>query len=159
MQNEFLREMKRGEETAVAGLLRAAFGGEDEVRLVKALRKSGSVAGECVVPGPDGPLGYFALSAMRAPAGWLCLAPVAVAPEVQRRGLGRRMTGFLAAWAGAAQRTVVVLGDPSFYARAGFSAERAARLVTPYPVEHTLIARPGNDVPAERLVYPAAFGG
>lgn len=54
---------------------------------------------------------------------------------------------------------LVVLGDPAFYGRCGFSRERAARLVTPYPVDHTLLAGPGTDVPAVTLVYPAAFDG
>ncbi|MES2665809.1 MAG: N-acetyltransferase [Pseudomonadota bacterium] len=55
--------------------------------------------------------------------------------------------------------TLVVLGRPAFYTRAGFSQIRAARLTSPYPLEHTLIARPGADVPEETLIYPAAFDG
>ena len=53
--------------------------------------------------------------------------------------------------------TTVVLGKPSFYARCGFSSARAARLTSPYPIDHTLIARPGDDTPDESLLYPAAF--
>lgn len=53
--------------------------------------------------------------------------------------------------------TIVVLGSPSFYERVGFSAERARNLVSPYPIEATLIARPGDDVPSGTLVYPRAF--
>lgn len=55
--------------------------------------------------------------------------------------------------------TLVVLGKPSFYGRAGFSQARAARLTTRYPLENTLIARPGTDVPQATLIYPAAFDG
>ncbi len=159
LSNNFLREMRPGEEAQVDALLRAAFGQADEAKLVKALRKSGRIAGECVVPGDDGLDGYFALSSMRAPEGWLALAPVAVAPEKQRRGIGRRMTGFLTAWAVAAGQTVVVLGEPGFYERAGFSVARARKLTSPFPVDHTAIARPGDDVPEATLVYPDAFGG
>jgi putative acetyltransferase len=72
---EFSREMRRGEEAAVDVLLQRAFGGEDEARLVHALRKSGAVAGEVVLPFQGGVVGYYALSHMRAPNGWLCLAP------------------------------------------------------------------------------------
>ena len=156
---EFMREMRRGEEAEVDGLLRAAFGGAEEARLVKLLRKAGNMAGEQVVSEDGRILGYLALSQMIAPKGWLCLAPVAVAPEAQGRGIGRRMVGLTAAWAQAAGQTLVVLGEPGFYARAGFSADRAARLTSPFPVSHTLIARPGSDIPAETLRYPAAFGG
>lgn len=53
--------------------------------------------------------------------------------------------------------TIVVLGKPSFYGRAGFSLERARRLSSPYPVEYTLILRRGDDVPETELIYPKAF--
>ncbi|ETX30103.1 GNAT family N-acetyltransferase [Roseivivax isoporae] len=158
-QSRFLREMRAGEEDAVDALLRRAFGGADEATLVRRLRRAGDIAGECVVPGETAPLAYLALSSMRAPSGWLCLAPVAVEPDSQRRGIGRRAVGLVTAWAVAAGQTVVVLGDPAFYRRAGFSGARAQGLVSPYPISHTLIARPGEDTPTDTLVYPEAFAG
>ncbi|WP_417525942.1 GNAT family N-acetyltransferase [Marinovum sp.] len=157
----FLRAMKPGEEPSVDALLRAAFGGEDEVRLVAKLRKAGVMAGESVLPGPEGsngPVGYFALSQMRQPKGWLCLAPVAIHPDWQRRGQGRRMIRMLTGWAEAAGQTIVVLGEPDFYESCGFSRARAAGLTSPYPTDHTLLLAPGGGVPRETLVYPAAFG-
>lgn len=157
----FLRAMKRGEEPLVDALLRAAFAGEDEVRLVAKLRKAGVMAGESVLPGPEGsagPVGYFALSQMRQPTGWLCLAPVAIHPDWQGRGHGRRMLRMLAGWAEAAGQTIVVLGAPDFYESCGFSRTRAAALTSPYPLDHTLLLAPGGGVPRETLVYPAAFG-
>ncbi|SLN14144.1 Acetyltransferase (GNAT) family protein [Roseivivax jejudonensis] len=156
-RTQFLREMQPGEEPAVDALLRAAFGQADEARIVTALRREGRIAGECIVPGDDGPVGYFALSAMRAPDGWLCLAPVAVAPEAQGQGVGRRMIGMLSAWTVAAGQTVVVLGEPGFYERCGFSVARARNLTSPYPVAHTALARPGQDAPTATLTYPKAL--
>ena len=156
----FCRPMRRGEEDGVAALLRAAFGGDDEARLVERLRRDGVMAGEMVLPVEEGGVaGYYALSAFTAPKGWLCLAPVAVHPDWQGQGHGRRMIGQLSAWAVATRQHVVVLGQVGFYARAGFSDTRAAALQSPYPVEHTLLAGPGEDAPAERLDYPKAFGG
>lgn len=154
----FVREMQRGEEPAVEALLTRAFDGSEEARLVEALRRAGAMAGEMVVPGEDGPVGYYALSWMQAPKGWLCLAPVAVDPARQGQGIGRRMVGQLSEWARLSQQVIVVLGDVPFYERAGFSQARAARLNSPYPVEHTLLAGPGEDVPEARLIYPRAFG-
>ena len=78
----FTRPMQPGEEDAVRDLLDAAFGGRDESRLVDALRKSGDMAGEMVLPMGERVIGYYALSPFRAPKGWLCLAPVAIAPEL-----------------------------------------------------------------------------
>lgn len=157
-QVEFCRTMKRGEEAAVAELLHLAFGGKAEAKLVDVLRKGGQMAGEMVMPARDGGLvGYYALSVMRQPKSWLCLAPVAVHPEWQGQGHGRRMIGQLSAWAVATRQYVVVLGQTEFYARAGFDQARAAKLQSPYPIEHTLLAGPGQGQPEEALIYPAAF--
>ena len=52
---------------------------------------------------------------------------------------------------------IVVLGDPAFYEAAGFSTARAAMLSSPYPVEYTSLAGPGDDAPNETLIYPDAF--
>lgn len=158
MQTDFMREMQAGEEPEVERLIQKAFKGNDEVALVRALRKQGDMAGEMVVAGPDGLVGYLALSEMAAPKGWLCLAPVAVHPDAQGRGVGRRMCGMITAWARQAGRMVVVLGDVPFYERAGFSAARAAKLASPYPIAHTLLAGPGEGAPEETLLYPPAFG-
>ncbi|MEB8389033.1 N-acetyltransferase [Rhodobacteraceae bacterium KMM 6894] len=154
---EFSREMRRGEEPAVRDLLVRAFGGPAEADLVEALRRAGSIAGEVVLPFQGGIVGYYALSQMRAPEGWLCLAPVAIAPDWQGSGHGRRMIGMLAEWARRSGTHVVVLGQVPFYERAGFSVERAARLTSAFPVEHTLLAGPGEDAPQLALTYPKAF--
>ncbi|WP_254054535.1 GNAT family N-acetyltransferase [Roseovarius sp. EL26] len=155
---DFGREMRRGEEGEVEALLRLAFGGDEEVRLVRQLRKDRVIAGEMVMTFEGTLVGYYALSQFVAPKKWLCLAPVAVHPDVQGRGYGRRMIGMLTAWAQASRNTVVVLGQVGFYGRAGFNAERAAKLTSPYPIEHTLLAGPGEDVPEKELIYPKAFG-
>jgi putative acetyltransferase len=100
-----------------------------------------------------------AVSPFEVPGDWLCLAPLATAPEEQGRGVATALLRHVVAELMAEKRTVVVLGPPSLYARAGFSTERAARLVTPYPLGATSIARPGSDMPAVRLVYDPAFAG
>lgn len=158
MSPDFLREMRRGEEPAVDALLRAAFNGAEEAELVKALRRSGDMAGEQVMAADGDIVAYLALSRMVAPKGWLCLAPVAVHPDWQGRRIGRRMVGLITEWARISGTTVVVLGQVPFYERAGFSAARAAQLTSPYPIEHTLLAGPGTDAPKATLTYPRAFG-
>lgn len=170
----------------VDALLRAAFETDDEARLVRLLRQSGDMWLEMKKPVGGRIGGYYAISRMRSPEGWGCLAPVAVLPEfqggalVQRnpnwqagagdeeclRGplrIGSRMMRELAGWhampglAGDLPDTIVVLGEPSFYERAGFSRARAARLKSPYPVEFTMILRRGDDIPEGELIYPPAF--
>ena len=154
---QFSREMRRGEEPAVAALLERAFGGQAEARLVDRLRRAGDIAGETVLPSGDGIVGYYAISMMRRPKHWLCLAPVAIDPDWQGMGHGRRMIGLVSEWARLSGCYVVVLGQPGFYARAGFSLARAAKLTSPYPVTNTLLAGPGADVPEQTLIYPKAF--
>ncbi|MCF3595658.1 N-acetyltransferase [Rhodobacteraceae bacterium LMO-12] len=154
---DFMREMQRGEEAAVEAVLCAAFPDDSEARLVRALRKAGDIAGESVVAQDGEIVGYVALSAFQKPKGWLCLAPVAVHPDHHGRGIGRRMCGMVSEWARIAGQRVVVLGEVAFYERAGFSQARAARLTSPYPVEHTLLAGPGEDAPEGALIYPKAF--
>ncbi len=154
---QFSREMRRGEEPAVAALLQRAFGGQAEARLVDKLRRAGDIAGETVLPSDDEIVGYYALSVMRSPKRWLCLAPVAIEPDWQGQGHGRRMIGLVSEWARLSGCYVVVLGEPAFYARAGFSLARAAKLSSPYPITNTLLAGPGTDVPEQTLIYPKAF--
>ena len=137
----FIRPASSGDIPAIDALLKAAFGGSEEVALVHALRRDGAIRGEQVIPLGDEIIGYYALSAMKSPAGWLCLAPVAIAPGWQGRGHGRRLVSQLA-----------------FYAKAGFVAAAAAALTSPYPVAQTLLAGAGGKVPPQKLIYPAAFG-
>lgn len=152
------RDMKHGEEPGVDTLLRSAFGGPDEAELVMALRESGDMVGEMITPAGDEIIAYAGLSRMVQPGNWLCLAPVAVAPDWQGRKIGKRLVGMITEWARISGTTVVVLGQVGFYEKAGFSLERARKLTSPYPVDHTLLAGAGEGVPETTLIYPKAFG-
>lgn len=156
---DHMRAARAADHDAIDALLRAAFPGPEEARLVRALRAAGAIDMELVLPDAAGLAGYLALSRMTAPESWLCLAPLAIAPEWQGRGLGQRLVKAALKLVAIKAQTVVVLGDPGFYARCGFSAARAARLTSPYPINHTLISRPGDDLPEAALRYPAAFDG
>ncbi|KIC35538.1 GNAT family N-acetyltransferase [Leisingera sp. ANG-M7] len=67
----------------VEELLLAAFPTDAEARLVRQLRADGDMLYECRKPWEGKIGGYYALSRMQAPAGWACLAPMAVRPEWQ----------------------------------------------------------------------------
>ena len=169
----------------IDALLRAAFDGPDEAELVRRLRADGDMGWEVVVRLGDVIAGHVALSRMREPEGWGCLAPLAVLPRFRNgagappgmRGrrhyrLGTRLARYMVdigrdfAW--RADRAaclpdfpaaIVVLGSVPFYESAGFSAARARNLRSPYPVAHTLLAGPGDDAPEATLAYPPAFDG
>jgi putative acetyltransferase len=61
------------------------------------------------------------------------LAPLAVAPEWQRQGIGSALVrAGLRRLRDEGFGVVYVLGDPAYYGRLGFAAERSVR--TPYPL-------------------------
>ncbi len=178
---DFYRSAKPEEFNEIEALLLAAFGQADEAVLVRCLRADGDIWTKVVVAWQDVLAGYAALSRMRAPEGWACLAPVAVLPRFQKQAADPRAadrkffvigTNLVSMLAGSvrinqgfreegndAPSTILVLGKPGFYERAGFSLARAQKLTSPYPIEFTLISRSGEDIPEETLVYPPAFGG
>ncbi|SEL15016.1 GNAT family N-acetyltransferase [Roseovarius nanhaiticus] len=144
---EFSRDLRRGEEPAVDALLLAAFGDAAQLARIAALRRAGDIAGEVVLPYRDEIVGYYALATMCAPKGWLCLAAVAIAPDWQGAGHGRRLMGVLSEWARLSGQTVIAEGPPPFFERAGF-APAGGRLALAGPT-------PPDDMPG--LVYPAAL--
>ena len=181
-----VRPLRPEEFDEIDALLRAAFEGPDEAALIRRLRADGDMWWEGVMRWRGVIAGHVALSRMREPEGWACLAPLAVLPRFRggaaaptgMEGAGQFRLGTRLArhmrhivmlgedfvWRdGRDDRipdfpaTIVVLGSVPFYERAGFSAARARNLRSPYPIEHTLIARPGDDAPEATLVYPPAF--
>ncbi|MFE5585617.1 GNAT family N-acetyltransferase, partial [Kitasatospora sp. NPDC056531] len=65
----------------------------------------------------------------------LALAPVAVAPEWQRRGVGELVVrAALSAAEGAGEKLVVVLGDPDYYGRFGFTPAGRHEVTGPFEV-------------------------
>jgi putative acetyltransferase len=153
---DFTRPLQPGEEDAVHSLLCAAFDTDAEAQLVRKLRKARLIAGEMVMPVQGQIAGYYALSAMTKPKGWLALAPVAIHPDLQRQRLGKRMIGMLSEWARLTKTPVVVLGEPAFYESAGFDRAAAAHLTSPYPISHTMLAGVSG-APKTTLQYPDPF--
>ena len=121
----------------VLALTRAAFPEEDLTGLV------GDLVGreDVTVVMADGDAGYAIFTECEvAPGGErvALLGPVAVAPDQQRRGVGSAVIrDGLRALVGAREparprcSAVIVLGDPRFYGRFGFSAEHQ-RVRAPY---------------------------
>jgi predicted N-acetyltransferase YhbS len=75
------------------------------------------------------------------------VGPVAVAPDLQQKGIGRTL--MRAALAVVPDHALMLIGDPEYYGRFfGFTAERTAGWRLPGPVErHRLLAR-GDAVPS-----------
>ena len=103
-----------------------AFGQPDEADLVGALRAAGTLRISLVAAEEGVVVGHVAFSpvVIRGDTGTvnaLGLAPMAVLPEWQRRGIGSRLArAGLAACGETPYGLVFVLGAPRFYGRFGF---------------------------------------
>jgi putative acetyltransferase len=116
---------------AIGRVLEASFTAAAEARLVDLLRTGGHLLISLVAEDDEAVVGYIAFSPVQIEGEalegiGLGLAPLAVLPEYQRRGIGDRLVREgLAACRRAGYGFVVVLGEPAYYRRFGF--DRADR--------------------------------
>ena len=139
---------------AVRDVETRAFDRADEAALVDALRGAGKATISLVAIVDGHVVGHVLFSPVTldgAPLG-LGLAPLAVAPEAQRRGVGAALVrAGLAEARAAGHGVVVVLGDPAYYRRFGFVAAEPRDLCSEYD------APPGSFQVAE--LVPGALAG
>ncbi|MEO0399316.1 MAG: N-acetyltransferase [Pseudomonadota bacterium] len=128
----FIRRFTPSDRDAVLSLLTDAFETPAEAQLVECLEQKDAVTAAYVAHSQGEIIGYCAFSPVTAAPTFsrqhlfghplLGLAPVAVAPEHQNRGVGHQLVSD--ALGDAALRfspaLIVVLGDPRYYQRFGF---------------------------------------
>jgi putative acetyltransferase len=156
-----VRSEEAGDAVDVRAVHVAAFGQPDEADLVEALRRDGlAVVG--AVAEVNGRVAAHALlsriSVGGAPA--LALAPVGVLPEHQREGLGTAVVRAAIAEATLlGERLIVVLGEPSYYARFGFGSAADAGVTAPWsgPALQVLALPAYDGGTRGEAVYPAPF--
>ncbi|MBL0001906.1 MAG: N-acetyltransferase [Sphingomonadales bacterium] len=159
--------LERVDPAHVEALLDAAFGADRKARTAYRMRE-----GVCAVPAlsfaaRDGDRLVGTLQswpvALEGTDGrktsMTLVGPVAVMPEIQRAGLGRKlMEALVAAAAEQGHDALVMIGDPEYYGRFfDFTADATADWIVPGPVERrrllARISRPGG-VPAEGRLIP-----
>ena len=153
-------------------LHRTAFNGPAEAELVDAVRSGPTFVPELslVAVTDDGSvLGHVMLSQIDlrtdgddAPAfAVLALAPIAVLPQHQGRGIASAlMVEALAVADGRPEPLIAVLGAPAFYTRFGFGPALGHEVRGPYDEAGEAFqvrVRPGSEVPPGTLEYPVAF--
>lgn len=121
----------------------AAFGQPDEGELVTALLRDPTAAPvvSIVAVVDNRIVGHALFTALsldgsRRPAECSILAPLAVVPVHQGKGIGRALIDRgCSALAARGVQLVFVLGDPRYYTRCGFQPAVPHALLAPYPIE------------------------
>lgn len=162
-----VRSERSADVDAIREVVREAFGQDDEAKLVDSLREGG-YARVSLVAEVDGQIvGHILFSELPivssagvTPA--LSLAPLAVLPAFQRRGVGSELGRCgLQACRDAGHRIAVVLGHPDYYPRFGFRSELALPLESPFPgpsfMAMELVPGALSGVRG-RVKYPPPFG-
>lgn len=160
-----IRPERPGEDAAIAAVLSSAFGGDVETRLVARLRETQETALALVAEADEEIVGHIAFARAVVDSGtgqiaiaWL--APLAVAPHRHGRGIGSALvTAGLDGCHSLGFKHTIVLGEPGYYRRFGYSLELAGTLASHWPREALMAARLAKDAPdlGGTLIDPAAF--
>lgn len=141
-----------------------AFGQQAEAGLVDALVEAGEAVLELVAEEEGSVVGHILFSRIhvddgnqRYPA--VALAPLAVEPSFHGSGIGGALVREAHIRLKQAGETLsIVLGEPSYYGRFGYSHDRAAGYESDYQCE-ALQALAWDEAPEQgRLAYAPAFG-
>ena len=160
-----IRYARAADRPAIAELLTEAFGQADEAELVARLRADGDVLFELVSDAGGVVEGHILFSRLWADRYdmYAALAPLAVRPQAQRAGVGSALVraGLESAREFGAHG-VLVVGDPAYYPRFGFSAEAARQVAAPYagrPAFMAIALEAGAFDAPLNVAYPEAFTG
>ena len=165
-----VRTERPGDAAGIDAVNVSAFDGRwEEAALVAAIRRSASfVPSLSLVAEANGQLvGCVMLSRAQLRDGEdlheaLVLAPLAVVPEWQRRGVGTGLTSHaLGAARSAGHRVVVLIGHTGYYPRFGFEPSAPAGIDQPFPIgdaSQVLFLDPtARGVVKGTVGYPDAF--
>ncbi|MGA2528011.1 MAG: N-acetyltransferase [Acidimicrobiales bacterium] len=166
-----IRVETRADYAAVSAVVFAAFGSEQEPKLVEAIRDSaGFVPNLSLVAEVGGAIvghvmiSYATIKDGDAEARVALLAPLAVVPGFHGRGVGSALVRRVSELADELAEPVVVLeGNPVFYGRLGFEYSVPYGIHLPIaswaPPEAAQVLRLGNYTPSIRgeVLYPSLF--
>jgi len=134
-----IRKERAADVVAREALLDACFGANRDARTCQRLREGRAPAeglSLSAVRGDDlvGTVRLWHVRSGGRPA--LVLGPLAVDPSCRKLGIGAALVEQALAIARArGHRAVILLGDAPYYARFGFSTQKASRLTLPGPFE------------------------
>lgn len=160
-------ELERpSDEDSIRRLNVDAFDGRtEEADLVDELRRAGDLVLSLVARHDGLVVGHVAFSrvtieAATGPVGGVALAPVAVQPELQNGGIGQQLIrAGLVQLSEGGESVVLVVGNPAYYTRFGFSIEQAEAFPSGYsgPYYMALIWGDVTATPTGPVTYAEAF--
>jgi putative acetyltransferase len=163
-----LRPEAAGDEASIYDLITRAFApmpfaDGDEQDLVDRLRERGELALSLVALNPEGTIiGHVAFSPAtidHADCGWLQMAPVAVCPTWQHRGIGSALiaTG-ITDLRHKGTNGVAVVGNPAYYERFGFTIIPGLSPLSEHDAKYFRAMALIGNAPSGTLRYASAFG-
>ncbi|MCT8268119.1 N-acetyltransferase [Afifella sp. JA880] len=164
-----IRDQNEADRTAVKEVVRQAFlhkpyAAGTEAFIIDALWTRGMATIALVAEADGRILGQAAFSPVtitgsdgQVTTGWHGLGPIAVLPEVQKKGVGSvLMEVGLTKLRALGSKGCVLVGDPAYYERFGF--ENLPQLQIPGVPPENLLALPFTDaLPAGEIVFDEAF--
>lgn len=139
-------------------ILNLAFGGPAPAKLADDLRTSGDAVISLVALNGRQLLGHIMLSRLKGPMKALMLAPFAVHPDFQARGIG---VALLQKALERAKKTgwavVFVLGDKGYYEHAGYAVKKGKASSQAGEYFLTLSSGPGDAALTDQIVVPPSF--
>ena len=160
-----IRSERAGDEPEITALITKAFvtaphSSGTEAKIVEGLRAAGALAVSLVAEREGRIVGHIAFSPVSVASGemgWFGLGPVAVLPECQRTGFGASLIeSGLAKLRQIGAKGCVVLGEPEYYGRFGFRADKALSFPGP-PPEYFQALRFADDSAHGEVRYHRAF--
>lgn len=150
---------------AIDEIVRQAFlprthGRRAEQFIIRGLRAAKALSISLVAVKESRPIGHVAFSPVQISDGstnWFGLGPLSVSPEFQRQGVGQALvTRGLEILREKKAAGCVVLGDPRYYVRFGFS--RNPGIVFEGPPANLFLALPfSGALPQGKVTYDKAF--
>jgi predicted N-acetyltransferase YhbS len=160
-----IRHEQPVDHAAIFDLTRLAFStaahtSHTEQFIVNALRLSGHLALSLVAVDEGRLVGHVAFSPVTVSTGdigWYGAGPLSVLPEFQRQGIGSLlMQQGMATLRNRGARGCVLVGDPAFYSRLGFSS--CTELILPgIPPEYLLSLSFSDAMPKGEVTFSPAF--
>lgn len=160
IRKEKISDIQQIDAVTKAAFQSAAHASGTESFIIRALRTSGQLTLSLVAEDNEALIGHVAISPVEISSGekgWFGLGPVSVLPGWQGTGVGSALIKTaLTELKQSGARGCVVLGEPAYYGRFGFTTD--ARLLFPEaPPEYFQVLAFGGAVPTGTVQYHASF--